>query len=309
VIVSVTPNPSIDRTLRIPRLVPGGLVRAASVTAEAGGKGVNVSRLLAMHGHSTVAVVPLSESSLAVFRSLLRDATPIEPSPIAGEIRVNISLVEADGKVTKVNEPGPTVNPGEVEMLLDRTRELATDADWLIGSGSLPPGAPADFYVRLARDLPHGLRLAVDADGDALRACVGQRLALLKPNHAELERVAGRALPTLGEVIDAAHELVEAGAESVLVSLGPDGALLVDRGGATHAEARIDDVANTVGAGDALLAGFVAAGGRRDALAAAVAWSIAACRSHGTAVRPVAPRDFAAVVVHDGAIGDRQLAA
>jgi 1-phosphofructokinase len=308
-IVTVTPNPSIDRTLTIPPLVRGSLVRAVGASAEAGGKGVNVSRVLAIHGHPTIAIAPLSPASLSVFLSLLGDSTPVSPVPVRGDIRANISLVEADGTVTKVNEPGPALAPDEVADLLDRTLKQASSASWVVGSGSLPPGMPSDFYLRLARGLPDGVRLAVDADGEALRACLGEPVALMKPNHVELESLVGRPLPTLGDVIEAAAEVVAAGAECVLVSLGPDGAVVVDASGAIHAEARIDNVSNTVGAGDALLAGFLAAGGRRDDLGSAVAWSVAACRSPGTRVRPVEPRDFDAVVVHRETAATRQLAA
>jgi 1-phosphofructokinase len=309
VIVTVTPNPSVDRTLRIPPLVRGGLVRAMAATSEAGGKGINVARVLAMQGHPAIAVVPLSSASSAVFISLLGTSTPIEAVAIRGEIRVNVSLVEADGTVTKVNEPGPTLDHGEVDALLERTAAVAAGASWVVGSGSLPPGTPADFYPRLADALPSGVRMAVDADGDALRACLGRRLALIKPNHHELETLVGRRLPTLGDVVAAGREVVGRGVEAVLVSLGPDGAVLVDRSGESHAEARIDEVINTVGAGDALLAGFLASGGRRDGLATAVAWSVAACRSPGTQVRHVRPEDFDAVIVHDAAAAARQLAA
>ncbi len=298
-IVTVTPNPSIDRTLRIRALVPGGLVRAHSATAEAAGKGVNVARVLNQQGQDATAVLPLSKESEAVFASLLRGATPIEPVEIRGAVRVNVSLVDDEGVVTKVNEPGPILDAGEVEALLDRVTSVASGATWVVGSGSLPPGAPADLYVRVA----------VDADGDALRACLGHALALIKPNHQELETLIGRRLPTLGEVQAACDEVIRGGIVAVLVSLGPDGALLVDRSGAWHAEARIDDVINTVGAGDALLAGFLAGGGGPDGLVAAVAWSVAACRSPGTAVRPVRPMDFEAVVVQPEPVSARALAA
>jgi len=309
VIVTVTPNPSIDRTLRIRALVPGGLVRAHSATAEAAGKGVNVARVLNQQGQDATAVLPLSKESEAVFASLLRGATPIEPVEIRGAVRVNVSLVDDEGVVTKVNEPGPILDAGEVEALLDRVTSVASGATWVVGSGSLPPGAPADLYVRLAAAAPAGVRVAVDADGDALRACLGHALALIKPNHQELESLIGRRLPTLGEVQAACDDVIRGGIEAVLVSLGPDGALLVDRSGAWHAEARIDDVINTVGAGDALLAGFLAGGGGPDGLVAAVAWSVAACRSPGTAVRPVRPMDFEAVVVQPEPVSARALAA
>jgi 1-phosphofructokinase len=309
VIVTVTPNPSIDRTLRIPPLIRGGVQRASSATAEAGGKGVNVSRALASERHATIAILPLSATSGALFSSLLGGTAPLEAVAVSGEIRTNVSLVEEDGTVTKVNEPGPTLLDREVEALLERTTRLAAKAAWVAGCGSLPPGVPADFYARLAGRMPATVRVAVDADGPTLRASLDHAPALIKPNHAELEELIGRSLPTLGDVVDAADELLGGGLGGVLVSLGADGAVFVDRAGATHVEAKLDDILNPVGAGDALLAGFLAGGGSHAALRSAVAWSVAACRSPGTQMRPVTQADVDAVVVHPRPLPQRQLAA
>jgi 1-phosphofructokinase len=298
VIVTVTPNPSIDRTLRIPPLERGAVLRATSATAEAGGKGVNVSRALATQDIDTIAVVPLAPSSAAMVRGLLGPGSQLDSVEIVGEIRVNVSLVEADGTVTKVNEPGPPLVDADVAALLDRVTALAGRASWVVGCGSLPPGVPDDLYARIARRLPAGTRMAVDADGAALRACRGQPIALLKPNRTELAGLLGRDLPTLGAVIDGAEELIAEGAEAVLVSLGADGAVLVDGSGAVHGEATIDDAVNAVGAGDALLAGFLSGGGSASALPTAIAWSVAACRSSGTRMREVRDEDRSAVVIH-----------
>lgn len=302
-IVTITPNPSIDRTLRVPAVRRGEVIRVRGASSEAGGKGINVSRALAVMGVPTIAVAPASPATRARLEDLLGGSTPLRTVPIEGDIRVNLSLVEPDGTVTKVNEPGPTLSEREATAFLDAVVDLvvceastAAGDLWVVGCGSLPPGLPDPFYARLAARLPATVRVAVDADRGALRAVVRTPIALLKPNHAELEEVIGRPLLTLGDVADAAAELVAAGAERVLVSLGPDGALVADRSGAWHAEAAIDDVANPVGAGDALLAGFLAGGATTAAIATAVAWSVAACRAPGTQMPAVTGRDVAAVI-------------
>jgi 1-phosphofructokinase family hexose kinase len=308
-IVTVTPNPSIDRTLSIPPLERGGVHRASSTIAEAGGKGINVARALATHGFASLAVAPLSTASAAVMRSLLAGAAPLESVEIHGDVRINVSLVEEDGTVTKVNEAGPNLSSAEVEALLATTVHLGRSADWIVACGSLPPGVPDDFFARLAARAPSRTRVAIDTDGVPLRASIGEHVDLVKPNLRELEVLAGRELPTLGAVVLAADDLVASGLDQVLVSLGPDGALLVDRIGTLHAEATVSDVRNTVGAGDALLAGFLASGGNRAALGPAVAWSVAACRSPGTAMRRVSRGDLEAVLIRGDAVADRRLAA
>ena len=297
-IVTVTPNPSIDRTLEIDRLERGALIRAKRSTAEAAGKGVNVSCALTTQGVETVAVLPLAKDSAATYLGLLAEATPIAAVPIAGSIRTNVSVVEADGTLTKLNEPGPEVTSGDVDTILTAATAVP-GAGWIVGCGSLPPGAPVDFYARLAAGGASGRRVAIDTSGEALSAAVCAGVALVKPNLAELEALVGRPLATVGEAADAAHELIARGCQAVLVSLGPDGALFLDTNTAAHAEAPIDDVVNTVGAGDALLAGFLAAGGVAGALGEAVAWSVAAIRSPGTRMRPVTAADRGAVIVHE----------
>ena len=300
-IVTVTPNPSIDRTIHIDRLERGALIRAGAATSEAAGKGLNVARDLTGQGVATLAILPLARDSAPTYLALLDGAVRIEPVPVGGSVRVNLSLVEPDGTVTKVNEPGPPLSELEVEAILAAVSD-APPASWIVGCGSLPPGAPADFYARLcglAVD-SHDRRVAIDSSGDALFAAVLGGASLVKPNLAELEATAERSLPTVGAAIDAASELVGRGAGAVLVSLGPDGALYVDGDGAvSHAEAEIEDVVNTVGAGDALLAGFLASGADAAALPEAIAWSVAAVRSPGTRMRRVAEGDRGAVVVHE----------
>jgi 1-phosphofructokinase len=307
VIVTVTPNPSIDRTIRLERLVLGGLNRAHSATSEAGGKGINVSCALATEGIETVAVVPLAALSAVQYLGLLGDRVPVSAVPIAGAMRVNMSIIESDGRLTKVNEPGPPLSAADADAMVAAAAS-ASRGGWVVGCGSLPPGAPRDFYARLARLATADRRIAIDSSGDALAAAIGADIALVKPNRQELEDLAKRPLDTLGQVVDCAREMLARGG-AALVSLGADGAVYVDSEGAVHAEARLADPANPVGAGDALLAGFLAAGARRDALPVAVAWAVAAVRSPGTRMRSVTEADRAAVTLHERIDRARRLAA
>lgn len=317
-IVTVTPNPSIDRTLRVPALRRAAVIRATETSSEVGGKGINVARSLTTMGVRAAAIAPASAASRALLGALIGSSAIVRTVPIDGEIRVNLSIVEPDGTVTKINEPGPVLARGAVAALVDEIAGAAlalldgehahghpgrtipvSSPRWLVGCGSLSPGLPETFYAELAARMPEDVRVAIDADRGALRAVIGGRIALLKPNRTELEELIGRSLTTLGEVMDAAAALRSDRVERILVSLGPDGALLVDAAGARHVEARIDDLANPVGAGDALLAGFLAGGAEADALPQAIAWSVAACRAPGTRMPVVTERDVAAVVVHE----------
>jgi 1-phosphofructokinase len=181
-----------------------------------------------------------------------------------------------------------------------------TGVTWLAGCGSLPAGVPVDLYARLATDARRaGVRTAIDTSGPALRAAVAAGPDLVKPNAHELAEITGRDLDTLGDVVDAAGRLRAQGVRAVLASLGADGAVLVDEQGALHAEAPVPRVVSTVGAGDALLAGFLSAGGGRAALRTAMTWGAAAVQHDGTLFSGADPA--VTVTVHDVADRDRRL--
>jgi 1-phosphofructokinase len=201
------------------------------------------------------------------------------PVPIRGAIRVNVSVLEDDGTVTKLNEPGPVLSQDEATALIDAAISAARGADWLVGAGSLPRGVP-DLYFRLVeRSHEAGLPVAIDTQGNLLGAIAAAGADLIKPNLPELAAACGRWPITLGDAARAARELADAGARCVLASLGPDGALLVQGGQIWHGEAEDGIVRSTVGAGDAMLAGFLARGGKGPAaLQEALAWAAAACR-------------------------------
>jgi 1-phosphofructokinase len=308
-IVTVTPNPSVDRTVFIDALPRGTVIRSRRSRSEPSGKGVNVALALRAHHHDVIAVLPVGGSVGARLVDMLRAADVTHVAvPIAGDIRSNISLVEPDGTVTKINEAGPVLDSAEAQALTIAALKETQDVTWLAGCGSLPAGVPEDLYARLTAEARrHGVKTALDTSGPALRAALATSPDLIKPNTHELAEVVERPLTTLGDVIDAAELLRERGAGSVLASLGADGAILVDRGGAAHAEAPVTHVVSAVGAGDALLAGFLAAGGEgRDALRAAMTWAAAAVQHEGTLFSGTAPADT--VTIHDHIDRGRRLA-
>jgi 1-phosphofructokinase len=286
-IVTVTPNPSLDRTFEVDAFASGQMLRAKAVHVDPGGKGVNVSRALVAHGHRSRAVLPVGGFEGSELASLLEDlGIEVVTVPIAESVRSNVTVVDGDGMVTKLNAPGPTLSQSEVGALVERTVDAAAGAAWVAACGSLPPGVPVTLYGRLVSAVQAaGGRIAVDTSDAALETVLAAGPDLIKPNRDELAEAAGMAIETLGDVMAGAEKLRSHGVRNVLVSLGPDGAVLVDEAGGTHAESPALVPRSTVGAGDALLAGFLSAGGLgTEALAEGVAWGAAACRLPGTAM-------------------------
>ena len=286
-IVTVTPNPSVDRTYEIPALAAGEINRAARVHQEPSGKGVNVTRALTVNGVPSLAVLPSGGPEGATLIALLAaEQVAYRAVPIAGSVRVNISLAEPGGRATKINEAGAPLDQGELDRLTAEALAAAGPGDWIVCSGSLPPGAPPDYYARAGqRAHEAGLRFALDTSGDALRAGLAADPDVIKPNVDELAEVTGTPIMSPGGAIAGARLLLARGAGSVLVSMGADGALLVSPGGTWHASAEAPRVRSTVGAGDALLAGFLAGGGAgQDALREAVLWATAAVGAAGSHV-------------------------
>lgn len=300
-ILTVTPNPSLDRTLEVDSLVRGDVIRARTSRVDAGGKGVNVSRALLANGHDTKVVLPVGGFEGDQLVDLL-DELGLETVavPIAGPLRINVTAVEANGRTTKLNAPGPELSGHEVQALLAAVVDAAAGATWVAACGSLPPGAPDDLYAQLVWALRGAdVRIAVDSSGPALEAAVSAAPDLVKPNRQELAEATTTEIETVGDVVAGAGKIRSQGVGTVIVSLGPDGAVLVEDEGSVHAESPALTPRSTVGAGDALLAGFLAAGGRGpEALAEAVAWGTAACRLPGTAMPGPGDIERGGVSVH-----------
>lgn len=297
-IITVTPNPSVDRTIEVADLLRGKVHRATSTRMDPGGKGINVSRAVHAHGGDTLAVLPIGGAHGRMMTDLLSETgTPVRPVVVAGSIRANIAIVEPDGTTTKVNEPGPALDDAEVADFLGTVREAVRMSPnaWVVGCGSLPGGVSGDFYAALVR-LGHenGCKVAIDTSGSPLTAAIPAGPDLIKPNRVELGELVGADLRTVGEVVDAARELIAGGVGELLVSLGRDGALLVTADAVTLAAASVERPLSTVGAGDCTLAGYLLAldhptlvtqpNGPAEALAQAVAFGSAAVALPGTKV-------------------------
>lgn len=272
-IITVTPNPSIDRTVTLPaRLVRGAVQRVQSVSTEPGGKGVNVARALTLAGLDTLAILPAGGRD-PILSALQSCGVPFYAVPVDGAVRTNLTITESDGTTTKINEPGAVIDEAALAALTAAILDRAESARWVVLSGSLPPGMPDSWYADVvARLRPFDCKVAVDTSDAplaALAAGFGRAAPdLIKPNAEELAGLAGVAAEHLeaalaqgdpDPVVGAARQLIDRGAHTVLATLGPAGAVLVDETGSWLATPPPIKPRSTVGAGDSSLAGYVRA--------------------------------------------------
>ena len=291
-IYTLTFNPALDYIMRLPVLREGETNRAASTALQFGGKGINVSLVLAEMGVESVAlgfVAGFTGEALSAHLAAVGVQTDFIPLP-EGLTRINVKLKtpEGDHPETEINAAGPAI-PTECLEALYRKLDALSAGDTLVLAGSIPPSLPRDTYCRiLARLSGRGIRFVVDAEGALLTETLPYHPFLVKPNRAELEGIAGRPLSTEAELRSAAAHLQEQGARNVLVSLGGDGAILLDKDGGFHRAAALPVTAvNTVGAGDSAVAGFLAGAdnGYAYALQLAMACGGATAASEGLATR------------------------
>lgn len=314
-IVTLTANPSADRAVVLSEaLQPGEVQRASSSREDAGGKGVNVARVVSAAGAPARAVVPVGEHD--PYRVLLEDTgIALDLVEVSGRARANLTITDPSGETTKLNLPGAELSAAEASALTAGVVAAAEGATWLVLAGSLPPGVPATFYADLieavrSRWESAAPRIAVDASGEALAAVVATaRPDLIKPNHEELAELVGEDaaadVDVLAEAARRATALVPERVASALVTLGADGALLFTAEGAWRGRAPKIQVASTVGAGDSSLAGYLLAdldgASAPDRLARSIAYGAAAATLPGTQAPtpadlpagPIAVSDFA----------------
>lgn len=261
-IVTVSLNSAIDQTLDCPGFTAGAVNRVTSETRTAGGKAINVAAFLAGGPAPVTATGFLGTDNVQVFEALFKERGIQDRClRLPGPSRVNIKVVDrAGGTVTDLNLPGLQV-PGEALHALTETLDaLAGDNGCFVLAGSLPAGVPADTYATLtARLRARGARVVVDSSGAPLKHAVAARPDFVKPNAHELAELLGRELPDRDEVVRAARQLHATGIGLVVVSLGGEGAIFVSDEGALLAVPPWVEVASTVGAGDSLVAGVLAA--------------------------------------------------
>lgn len=289
-IYTLTLNPALDRELSVAEFTFDTVLRAASSRVDPGGKGFNVSRALAGLGSSSIALGFVGGATgEALAAELQRAGIETRFVMIAGETRTNTSIVSEDrSHYLKVNEAGPPISQAEQDALLQQCRDLARAGDWWVLGGSLPPGVSPDFYARIIEVL-NSTRVftLLDTSGEPLRLGCLQGPTLIKPNQIEASELTGIdfSMDTALSILAKIHQM---GVQTVVISLGKDGALLSDGSTAWFGAAPSIKEQNPIGAGDSLVAGLVWALGKGLSKPEALAWSIAcgsvAASMEGTAM-------------------------
>ncbi len=254
--VTLTAAPAWDLTYSVATVNLGKVSRAASFRRELAGKGINVSYNLALAGHRAPAVFPVANGEVDPGNDGI-----LAPVEMGVPIRHNITVVEESGRTTKINQRPDALTEQQWGQLVQSTSDAARSsaASWVLLAGTVPEvsGSAVGTPQMLKQSLGNDVSIAVDTSGPLLRAWIETgAVALVKPNVSELAECVGRPLATMGDVLDGARELAAFGVDYVLVSMGADGFLGVHGESVAWAQASALRVRNTIGAGDASLAGF-----------------------------------------------------
>ena len=274
--LAITLNPAIDRTITIPNFQAGKVNRVQGEYSNAGGKGVNVATSLADAGHGVAVTGFLGRENAAIFeRHFTRKRIADHFVRLDGETRVGIKITDPVlNETTDINFAGAEPLPSDITALRATIDQI--DAEWFVIAGSLPPGVETTMYRDLAASLKaRGCKVALDTSGDSLTHAIEAAPAFIKPNIHELEALVGRSLSSRDEVVAAARELISRGIETVVISMGHEGACFVSGEGTLFAKPPQVEVRSTVGAGDAMVAGVISSKLRKLALAEAARLSTA----------------------------------
>ena len=280
-LLTVTPNPSVDRILHVPHLTAGDVHRATSLQLAAAGKGINVTRTAHIVGCNVVATAPLGGRNGQLLDDLVQ-AEGFSPNWFqlkSGETRTCILITHDTGDTTVVNEEGPLLSTEEWDAFEAHIQKLATNAEAIVFSGSIPLGVNPQAFARLTRSLVNGSRAVyVDTSNAPLAAILANPEGLcLKVNQHELAVGLGFNLgdKPIDRLIKAGHSLLERGASLVVVTLGSSGALATTKTGSWQATPPTIDLVSTVGSGDAMAAGFAVARLQKKSVADSLVFAVA----------------------------------
>lgn len=292
-IVTLTVNPAIDRTISVDRLAFEDRAYVNSSRESAGGRGINASRVIQSFGGQTMAVlISGGDTGKRLEEHLAGCGYPIAVVPVRNDIRTNLTITDKQGLTVNLNEAGPTLSKPELVHVERVVRQSLRKAQWLMVCGSLPPGVPPTFYARLiAMAREKKVKTLLDADGAALREGLEAHPTVVAPNQQEAERLLGRTLLTRAHFLEAAFQIRAMGAESVVLSVGSRGAVGAFADGLLEAVPPRIDALCPIGSGDALAAAYTWSATRNDSPAEALRWGVAA----GTASARLPGMNFASL--------------
>ncbi|MBR3235771.1 MAG: 1-phosphofructokinase [Atopobiaceae bacterium] len=250
-------NPAIDKTIQVPAFTIDAVNRVTELRADAGGKGINVSKVVKELGGQSKAYAILAGDAGSGIKHMVESmGIEVVAVEVAGETRTNTKIVDQELHTnTDINEPGPVVTKEDLDALLDILVNDINDGDTVILAGSIPAGAPTDTYATWVKACEAaGAKVFLDADGDVLNMGISAGPSMIKPNDHELSGMVGRDLDTLEKIDAAAREIMDRGVEWVTVSMGGEGALFVTPEKTYKASSPKVEVGSTVGAGDSVVA-------------------------------------------------------
>lgn len=260
-VVTVTINPVIDQTIAIPNFTPGQVNRVKYSQFDAGGKGINVASFLCDFGYATMVTGFLGAENNEIFcRFLARKGIEDRFVTIPGHTRTGVKIIdEVKRQTTDINFPGQTPEPAHIEQLFKTVNELSAASDWFVLSGSIPPEVSPGIYRDLVKTLA-GKKVVLDTIGEGFRQALTASPSIIKPNVHELQEFSELPLETPSAILEVARAIIgEYGVTTVVVSMGKEGAIFVEGDEAIWAVPPDVEVKSTVGAGDAMVAGIVAA--------------------------------------------------
>ncbi|WP_206922300.1 1-phosphofructokinase [Alicyclobacillus suci] len=259
-VVTVTLNPAVDLFVSVKRLQPGTLHRVPTPLQHAGGKGINVAKMLAGLGVPAVATGFLGGNrGNWLHEEIVRQGVDSRFVRIADESRVNVKVIDEDGTLTELNSPAPQFTEADWRMFGDTLKQLCTGADsWLALCGNLPAGCQLDWYKNVIEwAKAHHIKTLLDASGEAFALGIEAKPDVIKPNQHELEQLLGQTLTSEEDVVRAATQIARAGVGLVVVSMGEQGIVAVTSSVAVHVRVPRVPVVSSVGAGDTVVAGLL----------------------------------------------------
>jgi 1-phosphofructokinase len=260
-IATITVNPAVDQTVSVDNFQMGTVNRSRAMRFDAGGKGVNVASFLADYGLNVAVTGFLGEENADLFeRHFARKGIEDRFVRVPGETRINIKIMdEANQTTTDLNTPGQIPGEYAVSRFYEQVEAAAEACECFVLSGNIQPGLPSTFYADLIQLLKSKKRMVVlDTSGDALAEAIKAGPNIIKPNIHELGALVGKPLESIADAYSSAISLINENTTIVVISMGSDGALFVEKDGAFIARPPAVAVKSTVGAGDAMVAGLVA---------------------------------------------------